>query len=54
MAYIVHGAKSQGWYAAFDRTPSWHLSQTINIAPDKIANYLLHSVSQNTSVENDG
>jgi hypothetical protein len=45
MVYVVHEETTSAWYVGFVRGTSWHLSQTVAIAPSRV-HQLLEAVPQ--------
>jgi hypothetical protein len=46
MVYLVQSNWNAAWYVAFDKTPQWHLTQTLAIAPRRVQELMERSVPE--------
>ena len=40
MAYAVTEAENAAWYTSFQKTPAWHLEQTVAVSPRAVHEHL--------------
>jgi hypothetical protein len=40
MVYVIKKPVNAAWYVAFERTPTWHLAQTVGISPRRVLEFI--------------